>query len=178
MYTSKSSQSFAAPAIPELEQSKKAVLDSLVSEHSRRAYKHAIEAFTAWYCSEPRIGFNRLIVVRYRSFLETQSLSPGNGESALIGCQTFGGRGSRWRLAECGVGDWNSTSEGSETARPRIGNWLNSDQAQELLRAVPRIRSAAKEMRRYSVCCSEVDFDAQKSWRCDSTNCNRGKTIA
>jgi hypothetical protein len=58
MYASKALQKFAAPTIPELERSKKAVLDSLVSEHSRRAYKHAIEAFIAWYCSEPRIGFN------------------------------------------------------------------------------------------------------------------------
>jgi site-specific recombinase XerC len=63
------------PTLPELDQSKKAVLDALVSKHSQRAYRHAIEAFITWYCSEPRIGFNRLIVVRYRSFLEGQSLS-------------------------------------------------------------------------------------------------------
>src|SRR5271154_3477430 len=68
-------KSAALPTLPELEQSKKAVLDALASKHSQRAYKHAIEAFISWYCSDPRIGFNRLIVVRYRSFLESQSLS-------------------------------------------------------------------------------------------------------
>jgi site-specific recombinase XerD len=75
MPTTKLSPASAAPTLPELEQSKKAVLDALVSQNSRGAYRHAIEAFITWYCSEPRIGFNRLIVVRYRSFLESRSLS-------------------------------------------------------------------------------------------------------
>ena len=48
---------------------------TLVSLHSRRAYKNAIDKFTAWYCSEPRLGFNRAVVLRYRSFLESLSLS-------------------------------------------------------------------------------------------------------
>jgi len=56
--------------VPELEQSRTAVLNMLASAHSRRSYKHAIENFIAWYCSEPRLGFNRSVVVRYRSFLE------------------------------------------------------------------------------------------------------------
>jgi len=60
---------------PELDQSKTTVLNTLASAHSRRSYKHAIEKFIAWYCSEPRLGFNRPVVVRYRSFLEGLSLS-------------------------------------------------------------------------------------------------------
>jgi site-specific recombinase XerD len=47
----------------------------LASAHSRRSYKHAIEKFITGYCSEPRLGFNRSVVVRYRSFLEGLSLS-------------------------------------------------------------------------------------------------------
>src|SRR5271166_6861119 len=47
----------------------------LASVNSRRAYKHAIDRFIAWYCSEPRLGFNRSIVLRYRSFLESLQLS-------------------------------------------------------------------------------------------------------
>ena len=46
--------------VPELEQSKTTVLDTLASAHSRRTYKNAIEKFIAWYCSEPRLGFNRV----------------------------------------------------------------------------------------------------------------------
>ena len=61
--------------IPELEQSKTAVLNTLASEHSRRSYAYAIERFITWYCSEPRLTFNRTVVVRYRSFLERLTLS-------------------------------------------------------------------------------------------------------
>ena len=37
----------ATVAIPELEQSKTAVLNTLASEHSRRSYEYAIDRFTA-----------------------------------------------------------------------------------------------------------------------------------
>jgi hypothetical protein len=37
--------------IPELEQSKTAVLNTLASIHSRRCYAFAIDRFIAWYCS-------------------------------------------------------------------------------------------------------------------------------
>src|ERR1700687_4627579 len=65
----------ATLTIPELEQSKAAVLNSLASQHSRRSYEYAIERFIAWYCAEPRLTFNRSVVVKYRSFLERLSLS-------------------------------------------------------------------------------------------------------
>jgi hypothetical protein len=61
--------------IPELEQSKASVLNTLASVHSRRSYAFAIDRFIAWYCSEPRLTFNRAVVVRYRSHLESRSLS-------------------------------------------------------------------------------------------------------
>jgi hypothetical protein len=66
---------FATATIPELQQSKTAVLNTLASQHSRRSYEYAIERFIAWYCSEPRLTFNRSVVVKYRSFLERLSLS-------------------------------------------------------------------------------------------------------
>src|SRR5882724_12661629 len=42
----------ATLTIPELEQSKAAVLNTLASAHSRRSYAFAIDRFIAWYCSE------------------------------------------------------------------------------------------------------------------------------
>ena len=51
-----------ALTLPELEHSKAAVLNSL---GSRRSYKHAIEEFIRWYCSEPRLALNRAVVLRY-----------------------------------------------------------------------------------------------------------------
>lgn len=45
--------------LPDLEQSKSAVLNSLTSPSSQRSYDHAIREFIDWYCSEPRLAFNK-----------------------------------------------------------------------------------------------------------------------
>ena len=41
-------------ALPDLEQTKTAVLNSLTSVSGQRTYDHAIREFVAWYGSEPR----------------------------------------------------------------------------------------------------------------------------
>src|SRR5450755_1348893 len=64
------------PTLPELDQTKKSVLNSLASLQSRRSYQHAMEEFIDWYCSEPRLALNRGVVLRYRMQLETQQLAP------------------------------------------------------------------------------------------------------
>ena len=52
--------------LPDLEQSKSAVMNSLTSASSKRSYDHAIREFIDWYCSEPRLAFNRTVVTPYR----------------------------------------------------------------------------------------------------------------
>lgn len=47
--------------LPDLDQAKSAVLNSLPSKESQRGYQHAIEEFIAWYCSEPRLSFNKTV---------------------------------------------------------------------------------------------------------------------
>jgi hypothetical protein len=64
-----------APA--RLEHAKAAVLNSLNSTDAKRGYRHAIDEFVDWYCSEPRLAFNRIVVLRYRSHLESRQLAPG-----------------------------------------------------------------------------------------------------
>ena len=49
-------------ALPDLEHAKTAVLNSLTSASGQRTYDHAIREFVAWYCSEPRLAFNRTVV--------------------------------------------------------------------------------------------------------------------
>src|SRR5437762_10560560 len=51
--------------LPDLDQAKSAVLNSLPSKESLRGYRHADE-FIGWYCSEPRLSFSKAVVTRYR----------------------------------------------------------------------------------------------------------------
>jgi len=56
--------------LTDLEQSKSAILSRLTSRSSQRTYDHAIREFIEWYCSEPRLAFNKTVVTRYRISLE------------------------------------------------------------------------------------------------------------
>src|ERR1017187_10543900 len=59
--------------LPDLEQSKSAVLNSLASQSSRRSYDHAIREFIDWYCSEPRLAFNKTVVTATASLLSRRT---------------------------------------------------------------------------------------------------------
>jgi len=72
--------------LPDLDHSKSAVLDSLRSPESKRGYRHAIDELIQWYCSEPGLSFNKVVVTRYRIFLESRRLAAGtiNGRLAAV----------------------------------------------------------------------------------------------
>jgi hypothetical protein len=72
--------------LPDLDHSKAAVLDSLRSPESKRGYRHAIDEFIQWYCSEPRLSFNKIVVTRFRIFLENRGLAAAtiNGRLAAV----------------------------------------------------------------------------------------------
>ncbi len=62
-------------ALPDLEHAKTAVLNSLTSASGQRTYEHAIRD-VAWDRSEPRLAFNRTVVLRYRIHLEQRGYAP------------------------------------------------------------------------------------------------------
>jgi hypothetical protein len=63
--------------LPELEHAKFAVLNSLTCPEAQRGYRHAVDEFVEWYCSEPRLSFNKTVVLRYRMHPESRNLAPG-----------------------------------------------------------------------------------------------------
>jgi hypothetical protein len=93
-------------ALPDLDHGKSAVPDSLGSRESKRGYRHAIDEFIQWHCSEPSLSFRKIVVTRYRIFLEDRRLAAGirrvNG------------------VKKPGV---------------RLGNWLTVDDARRLLQS-------------------------------------------
>jgi len=72
--------------LPDLDHSKAAVLNSLRSTESKRGYRHAIDEFIQWYCSEPRLSFNKVVVTHFRIFLENRGLAAAtiNGRLAAV----------------------------------------------------------------------------------------------
>src|SRR5215472_16149457 len=75
--------------LPDLDQAKSAVLNSLTSADAQRGYRHAIDQFVTWYCSEPRLSFCRTVVLRYRIHLESRHLAPGQSIFAWAPCDAW-----------------------------------------------------------------------------------------
>lgn len=69
--------------LPDLDHANSAVLNSLISPHSKRNYKFAIEQFITWCCSEPRLTLNRTVVLRFRLYLESLGLAAGTVNQRL-----------------------------------------------------------------------------------------------
>ena len=130
--------------IPELEHIKTAALSTLTSVNSRRAYKHAIDRFIAWYCSVPRLGFNRAIVLRYRSFLESLQLSAATINLHLSAIRRLADEAAESSLLSPELAIGIGRVKGVKRLGRRLGNWLTQDQAQNLLNAVPRNTLAGK----------------------------------
>jgi hypothetical protein len=84
--------------LPDLEQSKSAVLNNLTSPSSQRTYDHAIREFIDWYCSEPRLAFNKTVVTRYRISLEQQHYA-----STTINLRLAAVRKLAYEAADCGL---------------------------------------------------------------------------
>src|SRR5215467_1299086 len=74
-----------ALALSDLEHTKTAVLSTLTSVSGQRTYDHAIREFVTWYCSEPRLAFNRTVVLRYRIHLEQRGYAPAHDQPSARG---------------------------------------------------------------------------------------------
>jgi integrase len=121
--------------LPDLDHSKIAVLNSLTSPASRRVYKYAIEKFVAWYCSEPRIAFNRIVVVRYRIHLESLCLAANTINQHLLAAV----RRLAHEAADAGLLSPDLVAgiarvKGVKQLGQRSGNWLTQDQSADVLR--------------------------------------------
>src|SRR5579859_4205056 len=121
--------------LPDLEHARTAVLNSLTNNDAQRGYRHAIDEFVDWYCSEPRLAFNRVVVLRYRSHLESRRLAPGT-----INLRLGAVRRLAFEAADCGLLSSDLAAgirrvKGLKKNGIRLGNWLTAEQARSLWQA-------------------------------------------
>ena len=121
--------------LPDLDHSKLAVLNSLASPGSRRVYQYAIEQFIAWYCSEPRLAFNRIVVLRYRMFLEGRRLAANTINQQLAAVRRLAYEAADAGLLSPELAAGIARVKGVKQLGHRSGNWLSLDQSSEVLRS-------------------------------------------
>src|SRR5271170_3405744 len=133
--------------LPDLEVAKFAVLSSLSCPDAQRGYRHAIDEFVDWYCSEPRLAFNKTVVVRYRMHLESRHLAPGT-----INLRLGAVRRLAYEAADCGLLSADLAAgirrvKGVKKLGVRLGNWLTAEQSNALWQAPDRQRLKGKRDR-------------------------------
>jgi len=119
--------------LADLEQSKNAVLHSLGAASSQESYGHAIDEFIGWYCSEPRLSFNRTVVLRYRFLLEQKNLAPSTINVRLAAVRRLACEAADTGLLSPDLAAGIRRVKGAKRLGVRIGNWLTVDQPTPLL---------------------------------------------
>jgi len=115
-------------------------LNSLAAASSQESYRHAMEEFITWYSSEPRLSFSRAVVLRYRFFLEQKSLAPSTINVRLAAVRRLAYEASDSGLLSPDLAAGIRRVKGAKRLGVRVGNWLTTDQAQQLLQR-PSIES-------------------------------------
>src|SRR6188508_105165 len=118
--------------LSDLEHSKTAVLNSLPAVSSQESYGHAIEEFIGWYCSEPRLAFNRTIVLRYRFFLEQNNLAPSTINVRLAAVRRLAYEAADTGLLSPELAAGIRRVKGARKVGVRLGYWLTAEQAKTL----------------------------------------------
>src|SRR5215471_2107107 len=132
-------------ALPDLEQSKAAVLNSLTSKSGQRSYDRAITDFVDWYCSEPRLVFNRPVVLRYRICLEQKQYAATTINLRLAAVRRVAFEAADPGLLSPELAAGIQRVKGVRRIGVRLGNWLTPEQGRRLLEcATP---STARELR-------------------------------
>ena len=121
--------------LPDLDYAKGAVLNTLGSPESKRAYEFAIDDFVSWYCSEPRLAFNKTVVLRYRLELEGRRLSPATINLRLAAVRRLAYEAADTGLLSPELAAGIRRVKGARRVGVRLGNWLTVEQSQAVLQA-------------------------------------------
>ena len=121
--------------LPDLDFAKRGVLNTLGSPQSVRAYASAIDDFVEWYCSEPRLAFSRLVVLRYRLELEARRLAASTINLQLAAIRRLADEAADTGLLSPELAAGIQRVKGAKKLGVRLGNWLTAEQNRALLKA-------------------------------------------
>jgi integrase len=136
-------------ALPDLEHAKTSVLNSLTSASAQRTYDHAIREFVAWYCSEPRLAFNRIVVLRYRVHLELRGYAPTTINLRLAVVRRIAYEAADAGLLSPELAAGIRRVKGVRRIGVRLGNWLTPEQGRRLLEVT--VPSTIRELRDHAM---------------------------
>src|SRR5688500_7513907 len=116
-----------------LEAIKALVLNSVSSQHSKRAYDKALTDFLAWYQANPPGGFTKATVQQYRPELERRELAPSTINIQMAAIRKLASEASDNGLLAPEIAAGIARVKGAKQGGIRVGNWLTHDQTERLI---------------------------------------------
>lgn len=111
------------------------VLDSLPSEHSRRAYERALTDFFYWHRGVGRPQLNKAVVQRYAAELREAGMSSSSVNQRLSAIRKLALEAADNGALDPQIASGIRAVKGSRQEGRRTGNWLTREQAQMWLSA-------------------------------------------
>src|SRR5262249_49506531 len=96
-------------------------------------YDHAITEFVEWYCSEPRLAFNRSVVLRYRINLEQKRYAPSTINLRLAAVRRIAYEAADSGLLSPELAAGIRRVKAVRRLGLRVGNWVTVEQGKRLL---------------------------------------------
>src|SRR5919202_5682646 len=109
------------------------VLDSLPSEHSRRAYERALFDFFHWHRGVGRPQLNKAVVQRYAAELREAGMSASSVNQRLSAIRKLAQEAADNGLLDAQVAGGIRAVKGARREGRRTGNWLTREEAQAWL---------------------------------------------
>ena len=111
------------------------LLNGVSNEHTRRAYRRALEKFLVWYDARGYTELSRQVLYDYRTLSEDSGAAPSSTNVELAALRRL-----FRKAAEAGLLDWGKAAaaagvDNTRSSGVRVGNWLTPEQAKELLLA-------------------------------------------
>lgn len=113
------------------------ITDGLTSEHSKRAYKRQLSNFLEWLDLQgsPPPPLSKALINRYRAELIDRQYGASNINQAMSAIRKLAREAADNGLLDEQVAGAIGRVEGVKRQGQRTGNWLDQDEAQELLNA-------------------------------------------
>ncbi len=111
------------------------VLDSVDSEHTRRAYERALKDFFEWYNEAGRPTLNKATVQRYAAELKEQGVGASSINQRLSAIRKLAQEAADNGALPEQIANGIKAVKGMRREGRRTGNWLTQKQAQQLIDA-------------------------------------------
>jgi len=136
-------------------------LDTLNSQHSKTAYRRALNDFWDWYRANGRPAIRKATLQRYRDDMKAAGMKAGNINLRLAAIRAMLREGAENRILDEEDARSGQAVKGVSAPGSSTGVWLTPNQAESFINNIPRATLAGK--RDYALVCMFLSSGLRRS---------------